>query len=233
MRFVSWNQGYNTLGHRAIDKGWRFLLDELHSDVLLLQETTVPAWVEDEGRGHMSFLRAWPKKAWGSLVLTPTPHEVVLEDPDLRVIAVKTKLDLLGEVLLASFHARIFENRVIPHLRRSVEAVLPLLDGRRFIVGGDLNTSRAAVQFWPGYGHAEFFDWTDSLGWHDCHWQMHSREQMSLWSPGSRPLQADHIFTDSATADHIREVSVLDDEAIRRMSDHGPLVVDVNTELDT
>jgi endonuclease/exonuclease/phosphatase family metal-dependent hydrolase len=229
MRCISWNHAYNT-GYANEDRGWRYLFDLLEGDVLLLQETTVPDWIAE--RGHATFLKAWDSRLWGSAVFSPNPHQLVLSDAALRVLAVRTSLDGLGEVVLASFHAPIIDNRVIPTLRRAVEALLPFLEGARFIVGGDLNTARGAAEFWPDHGHAEFFAWIDELGWHDCHWRTHGREQTSLWSPGSRPLQADHVFVDPLTAHMVEEVRVIDDDVIREISDHGPLVVDLAVDSE-
>ena len=83
----------------------------------------------------------------------------LLANPKLRVLALRSRLDGIGDVVLASFHAGIIEGRVIPALRVSVEGLLPFLKGNRFILGGDLNTARGAAAFWPGHGRAEFFAW--------------------------------------------------------------------------
>ena len=227
IRIASWNQGHNTLGPRSIELGWRFLLAQQHADLLILQETVVP---ETLGRDHhVSFLPLWPKRPWGNAVCTPGPHEVVLADPALRVLAVDTEVDGIGHVVLASFHAGIVEHRTIPGLRKSVEALLPLLDGNRFIVGGDLNTARGAAQLWPDNGHAEFFEWLETLGWHDCHWRLHGKERVSVWATRSAQLQLDHVFTDVDTGQHVSGVEVLDDVEVRGLSDHGPVVVDIST----
>ena len=180
------------------------------------------------GRGIVP--EVWDSRLWGCVVFSREPHEVLVSDPGRRVLAVKADIDGIGEVVLASFHAGIVDDRVIPALRSSVEALLPFLEGSRFIIGGDLNTARGAAEMWPNHGHAEFFTWIDEeLGWHDCHWRMHGKEQTSLWSVGSRPLQADHIFVDALTAELVNDARVVDDDAVRGMSDHGPLVVDFAT----
>jgi hypothetical protein len=229
VRCISWNHGYNTGYFDGSHRAWHQLLDDLGGDVLLLQETTIPEWVPS--RGYASFLRVWESRLWGCAVFTPDPHEVLLADPKHRVLAVRSRLGGIGELVLGSFHAGIPGGRVIPALRASVEALVPFLEGNRFILGGDLNTARGAAEFWPGHGHAEFFDWLeDDLGWHDCHWRMHGREQVSLWSPGSRPLQADHIFVDAETAKAVRDVRVIDNQTIRGISDHGPVTVDLGEE---
>jgi hypothetical protein len=167
---ATWNHGHNTMGGRQVDRAWHLLLDDLAVDVALVQETVIPDWVRDSY--GVSFLKAWPSRVWGSAVVTRSRrHDILLADSDLRVLAIRTDVPDTGNAVLASLHARIIENRVIPQLRRSIEALSPLLRGERFVVGGDLNTARAAHDFWPMNGHREFWEWMSSLGWHDCLWE--------------------------------------------------------------
>jgi len=70
-------------------------------------------------------------------------------------------------MIVASIHARIVEGRTIPTLRKTVQALSPRLEDRRFVVGGDLNTARGAEDIWPGRGHLEFFESLTGIGLYD------------------------------------------------------------------
>ena len=232
LTIASWNHGQNTLGVRHIDDAWRFLLEDLHVDVGLVQETTIPEWVE---RTYgVTFLKLWPKKTWGSAVVTRTKsHDVVMKSVPLRLVAVRASVPELGEAILSSMHAGIVDNRVIPGLRRSIEGLIPLVQGRRFAVGGDLNTARAAHAFWPTYGHGDFWGWMEGIGWHDCVWESLGEERKTLWSPGSRPLQADHMFVDRITGESIEEVEILGEDRVSQLSDHAVVVVHISSREDS
>ena len=47
MRSVTWNMGFNDYAYRPRhDEAWRFLVDELHPDLALVQEAIVPEWAQ-------------------------------------------------------------------------------------------------------------------------------------------------------------------------------------------
>ena len=197
--------------------------------LLLLQETTIPDWVPS--RGEASFLKNWDSRLWGCVVFSREPHEALVSDPGRRVLAVKADIDGIGEVVLASFHAGIVDDRVIPALRifRGSPAAVPR--GVTIHHRGRLeHCSRSRGNVAKPWS-CRVFTWIDEeLGWHDPPSSAHAREgQTSLWSVGSRPLQADHIFVDALTAELVNDARVVDDDAVRGMSDHGPLVVDFAT----
>src|SRR5688572_3499741 len=110
---ATWNHGYNTVGLTHVDAAWHLLLDELEVDVALVQETVIPDWVRKTCGA--SFLRAWRSKVWGSAVVTRSLRDDnLLADPDLRVLVVRADVPVLGRAVLASLHARIIDQRVIP-----------------------------------------------------------------------------------------------------------------------
>jgi hypothetical protein len=223
---ATWNHGYNTVGSRHIDEAWHLLLDELEVDVALVQETVIPDWVRESC--GVSFLKVWRSRVWGSAVVTRSRrHDILLADPNLRVLVIRADVPVLGRATLASLHARIINQRVIPQLRRLITALLPSLDRQLFIVGGDLNTARGAHAMWPRNGHGDFWDWVGGLGWHDCLWETFGVEQPTLWSPGCRPLQTDHLFLDSVSGGMVRGVEVLGQDRVGGLSDHAVIMIRV------
>jgi hypothetical protein len=100
----------------------------------------VPAWLRKEGT---LFIRpAYDRQGWGSGVLVrgAAAKELPLVSPGSFIVAAEVEQPG-GSILVASIH-------VCPdkHLAKNMgtlgDVLQPLLDGRRFIVGGDLNSSR-------------------------------------------------------------------------------------------
>jgi exonuclease III len=126
----------------------------------------------------------------------------------------------------------VIHRRVIPPLRETFEELRRRLRGR-FIVGGDLNTARAAARAWPRNGHGEF--WSDVERWGFVEPLPLGTERQSYWRKWRRDrrptignsLQDDHVLLDQETAGQVTDCVVWDTRRVRELSDHGPVVVDV------
>lgn len=137
MRILSWNMDQQ--GHAGSHpEAWAFLRT-IDPDIALLQEAIVPEDIYDQY--EVLWNRAWDNKPW------VRPSCLVLE-----TLCVTERTDP-GEpswwrtappgARLHPDHARIIDQRVVPALRLTFDALRTHL-GDRFIVGGDLNTARAA-----------------------------------------------------------------------------------------
>lgn len=231
MRIVSWNM--NQPGHaRSHREAWAFL-QSLEPDIALVQEVVIP---EDVASNYdVLFVRAWNRKPWGSAILSRVGElELAWEDSSRgAVLAAQTSAPSLGPVSVACVHARIIKHRVIPALRETFAALRPHLRDR-FIVGGDLNTARAAALAWPMYGHAEFWSEIDESGFKEP-LPLNGAERQSYWREWlenqpptiGNSLQDDHIFVDSITAAAVTRCLIWDTRQVRGLSDHGPVVVDL------
>jgi endonuclease/exonuclease/phosphatase family metal-dependent hydrolase len=148
------------------------------------------------------------------------------------VLLVHSDVPSIGTVSIASIHARIINGRVIPALRETFDELRPQLRDR-FVVGGDLNTARAAARAWPAHGHGEF--WEDIEAWGFREPLPLGEERQSYWREwqNNKPptignsLQDDHVFLDSGTFQHVKRSVIWDTREVRELSDHGPVVVDL------
>jgi exonuclease III len=72
MRIVSWNMAYWS-HRRHHDEAWRWVLDELRPNVLLIQEAVVPEWVRQ--RFGVQWTRAYGtgRQGWGTGIVTTYP----------------------------------------------------------------------------------------------------------------------------------------------------------------
>lgn len=104
------------------------------------------------------------------------------------------------------------------------------VSGHRFLVGGDWNNSRLFDQDRkPGQLPVAtmFFTRAKHAGWVDCHG--HKNEERSYLG-GKRPHQLDHLFCDTKTARRLVDSHVRLDWLTPELSDHAPLVTDLEWE---
>jgi endonuclease/exonuclease/phosphatase family metal-dependent hydrolase len=232
VRVVTWNmnQRERTDSHH---EAWTFLIKTLNPDVALVQEAVVPEAIT--ARYRVLSKRAWPHEPWGSAILSRVGDLTPDWEDSSRgaVLVARCSVSLLGSVSIASMHARVPRNGgVIAPLRLTFDALRTHL-GDRFIVGGDLNTARAAALAWPQYGHGEF--WNDTETWGFKEPLPDGGERQSYWGRWLKDelpaignsLQDDHIFVDPETFGHVTRCLVWDTRRVRELSDHGPVVVDL------
>jgi endonuclease/exonuclease/phosphatase family metal-dependent hydrolase len=233
VRVVSWNMGANSVRSNLRDAAWHHLLDRspgLDADVALVQEAILPGWLSESHRSH--WVRAWPNHTnpWGTGIITRTDQtltEMRRGEVDGGRFVVARLATERGDVVVVSIHAQTSLSEFIPPLRATFEAIGEECTGSPFIVGGDLNTARSAETFWPEHGHAEFWEAIEGAGFHSSFYDEHGHEAITYRHPkGPFVGQADHIFIDAGTANQAR-VSSWVDETETNLSDHRPLVVDL------
>lgn len=226
MRVISWNMGANTGAVSSRHRAWEYLFapGELNADLALVQEAVLP---DDVLELSLVFERAWDSRKWGTAIaarssISLRPIEFGAPEGGRAVVAVAESLDLT----LASLHARLVNGRVVDSLLPTFEALFtgPLVSGN-WIAGGDLNSCRKGEDIWPGYRHAELFDWLDARG-ANLYWNQHGREGVTFVNPRTGDTtQADHLFSDRATAARVKDVYIGDAAGL---SDHAPLVVELS-----
>jgi endonuclease/exonuclease/phosphatase family metal-dependent hydrolase len=250
VRVVTWNMGMADRARRFVkthDQAWRHVL-RLSPDLAFLQEAFPPDWVEGEG----TVVRD-PFEQWGSLIFSPTLAIKRMSLPERSPLRALPNYLALAEVSLpdstqaiaASIHApprraegSILGGREPAELRRSVEGpkfndaifagLAPLVRGRRFILAGDWNTARRQGTERDSRAGEEFFARVREAGWYDCVWDTRQHEIRTWFGPG-KLQQDDYVFCDPSLGDSVDEISVGEDAATRlRLSDHAPLIVDLD-----
>lgn len=229
-------------------EAWAFLLDVLRPDIALLQEAMLPDDVKHDSLWTSARERGTSLKElmWGSAILsrigTPVTHLVISpEDIAKRgaVQVVSCTIAGIGETTIVNIHSRLDDDKravqkVIPNLRKTFEVVLPTL-GNRFIVGGDLNTARSLDKVYgPRYGHGDFWRELDGGMLREA-LPGGNEERQSYWGTDKGPtagiLQDDHVFFDAETFKLVRKARVWDSARVRELSDHGPIVVDLDVSV--
>jgi endonuclease/exonuclease/phosphatase family metal-dependent hydrolase len=225
MKYVSWNMGCapSMAKYRKTHAhAWQYLLAELRPDVALVQEALLTAapsapggqlyWSEDRGSesGAGIFVRDGLQA-----------RSVPLQSKGSYVAAVE--LTLGGSpTLVASVHVGPPDYK--KHLRTLLDDLSQAADGRRFVIGGDLNAARHWDDVYGGRWYTKYFEDLGQRHFHDCHWAQHGKEVQSFWGHQAREAyQCDHLFVDEATAPNVSECAIVDNADVRRLSDHGPI----------
>jgi endonuclease/exonuclease/phosphatase family metal-dependent hydrolase len=215
MIVVVWNMG----NRRA---AWRYMVDALRPDLALLQEFTPPP--ERSQSGQFLHARAYATRLWGSAVHVKqgAARELPLP-PEHRgwLMAAEVALPGFASLVAVSVHARIVGGYVRPNLDQAFDALEPLLAGRSFVVGGDLNLSRNYDTVYGTTHHAQFLDGLPARGYFDCMRKFHAEEQQTFWRKGMKnAYQDDHVLVSSDLAARVAACDVADRAAL---SDHSPL----------
>jgi hypothetical protein len=250
VRLVTWNMGLANRWRRfpkTHEKAWRYLL-ELSPDIAFLQEAFPPEWVEGEGRVTRN-----PFEKWGSLIFTPRLAIEPFALPENSPFRALPRYLAFAEVPLpdgtraiaASIHAPppphrpqgdILGGRDPGELRRSVEGpryndaifagLVPLVEGRGFILAGDWNTARYQGSERASRAGEEFFARVREAGWYDCVWEQ-LQSEIRTWFGHGEIRQDDYVFCDPLLGESVSEVSVAEAAVTERhLSDHAPLIVD-------
>jgi endonuclease/exonuclease/phosphatase family metal-dependent hydrolase len=210
------------------DDAWRYLIEQLRPDVALVQEALFSAepaarrhgqlfWSDDKGRdsGTAIFVR-------NGL----TAQNIALRSSGSYIAGAEVAVSGVP-ILVASIH--VGPPNYMKHLRALADNLVPVVGGRRFVVGGDLNAARHADTVYGGRRFAEFFEDLASREFHDCHWLYRQEEVPSFWGrQAQHEYQCDHLFVDLPSGKFVDECRIIDNSTVRMLSDHGPMQLRLN-----
>ena len=215
MRIVTWNMGRSAGTHEA---AWHYLLNCLRPDVACVQEALASCDRIVADRGTVTWSGARPGKT----------GVFVRRGLGFRPIPATLSGSYVAAVGLTVPALSVFSVHVGPESWANQETLEPWLvrqvHAEPSVVGGDINTSRSYSA-----KHAAFFDRLAAAGVHDCHWSEHGREVPSFWGRQSVAVtyQDDHFFASPSLAAVVTGCWVDDNPLTRILSDHGPVVLDI------
>ncbi len=213
------------------DEAWSYLLDELRPDVALVQEALVTK-LEAARRDHaVTICGLEPSVLAGTAVLVRGLESGAGPALDIspHTYAVPVEVQTAaGPLVVVSVHVYPGEKQHAD-LARLVAELARALPGRPALVGGDFNSARHFDTVYGGKKHATFFDSMGTAGFHQAHWALHGREVQSFWGKQAKEkYQDDHFFLSQRWAPRVRTCEVVDNDLVRRVSDHGPVVLELD-----
>lgn len=234
MRIVTWNMGCNipaSTYRKHHDEAWTYLLDELRPDIALVQEAVV-AKMQAARDFKVTLCELASKYDAGTAVLLRNNMEAS-EAPKISVssatyVATVRVGTSAGAMQVASVHVYPGKEQHAD-LARLVELIGSTLADQPLVIGGDFNAARHFDTVYGGKKYGRFFEAMGSAGFHDAHWGLHAREVQSFWGKKAKELyQDDHFFISKTWASRVLSCEVKDNEIVRRVSDHGPVVLELD-----
>jgi exonuclease III len=217
MRLVTWNMGRSRDTHQA---AWHYLLSHLKPDVACVQEALASAERFVAGNGSVIWSKGKPGGTGVFVRSGITAKQVPVTVAGSYVAA--------AAVSMPSGSIRVFSVHVGPESWANQQVFEPWIitevHAEPSVVGGDMNTSRTFSK-----KHRNYLDRLIASGVHDCHWSKNGREVPSFWGRQSRgaKYQDDHFFASQSLANSVTACCVDDNPLTRMLSDHGPLVLDL------
>jgi endonuclease/exonuclease/phosphatase family metal-dependent hydrolase len=234
MRIVSWNMGCGpkqSKFRKTHQQAWTYLLDELRPDFALLQETLAVAQSMTRGRGEV-LISADRNEDNGAAIfihtgLTATPITMRSHDSFLAAADVVAPGGSLRVVSVHLYPRQGQEHQA--NLSTLFDLLAESLGDRPFVVAGDINAARRFDEVYGGHRYATFFGSVAERGFHDCHFGLHAKEVQTFWGRQAKEsYQLDHVFVAQSWASRVRACNVVDNATVRQVSDHAPVVLDLD-----
>ena len=241
---ATWNMAYWT-HPQLLEETWEYLLNDINPDFILCQEAKRPKFLQEdpnfiwhnagETKGHNN---------WGTGIysknypLTQEPDESIpcwnigifnemcvvantsVDDTDLTLISLYGRMDKIGS-----------EGYSIPNLQRVLSDLTGILNGhfgkRNIVFGGDFNASEQIDQNQPNDSHRLFFERVKDFKLEDS-FELNGHEdyvQTLRHIKSEVNWQNDYIFLGKPSARKFVSCEVIDNEMVRKYSDHNIVVV--------
>ena len=248
IRVVTWNMAY--WSHKAMhEEAWSYLLDKINADFVLVQESKITGFLENDSNFLWHKAGETPgRKDWGNGIYSKkyqltqeTENSIDCWNRDrfneLCIVA-NTKVNKDTKLTLISLYGRMdkvgTEVYCMTNLHRILSDLTGIFNGhygkREIILGGDLNASIQCDEQWGGEAHKIFFDRLSDFRLKNCfelkgykgYVQTHRHHKSTLtW-------QNDYFFISKSLGKKFKECEILDNNDIRRYSDHNPVIIKLN-----
>jgi len=235
MKLVTWNMGCGSArtGYRKHhDEAWAYLIEQLQPDVALVQEAVVKKLMGAERDYTVAVCDLAPRIDAGAAVLVRRafPAEPVLaplKAQETYIAAARVTIPT-GSFVAASIH--VYPGKFYKEALLSLSGNLgPAFADEPAVVAGDFNAARHYDEVYGRKLCGGFFEAMEAAGFHEAHWKLHGKEAQSFWGRQAKEkYQDDHFFVTGGWAARVKSCTVVDNEVVRRVSDHGPVVLELD-----
>ncbi len=236
MRVVTWNMGCGPRSRYRHSHGeaWEYLRNELEPDVALVQEALVTEVTRAQAAYAVTLCdRANDTVEAGTAVLVRhwkvAPAASLLLSDQTYAVPVKVTTPA-GRLIVVAAHVYPKEN-LHRDLAKLTELASTTYGDLPVLLGGDFNSARRFDEVYGGKKHRGFFAAMEAGGLHDVHFGIHGRETQSFWGHQTKEqYQDDHFFLSKTWIPRATSCEVVDNEFVRRLSDHGPVVLELDVD---
>lgn len=236
IKIATWNMAHWS-HKRFSEDSWNYFLDELGCDIFLFQESFPDLNILENER--LVWNEIGNSRPWGSGVYSPqfnikefsfktdffgavTAAEIQINE-GLSIIAISL-YGLMEKIANVTY--------AIPNLHRIFSDLTGILESaktkHRVIIGGDFNASLQIDEQQVGDSHKAFFGRLEEFGlincvdnYYDDYIQTHRHNR------SDKPWQNDYFFISKRLNSHLVNCEVIDNEKIRKFSDHNPVIIDL------
>jgi len=231
MRVVTWNMGCGSRQSaykRSHAEAWDYLVNELRPDVALLQEARLANVEAARATFSVRVCEVATGVEAGTAVLVRgrevTDAKAISVSASSYAATAEVKTDA-GPLTVVSAHIWTGKSQYAD-LARLVELAAGSF-ATPVLVGGDFNACRRFDEV-NRTTYKRFFEAMTAAGFDEPHWRIHGKEVQTFWGHQAKEAyQDDHFFVSKAWAEKVRECRVVDDAVVRRVSDHGPVVLEL------
>lgn len=225
LKVVSWNMNKRRQGN------WEWLLDEVDPDYILAQEASpLPAKIN-------ATTRTTTKKTNRSAFYSKLQnHERLKMSTDRGMGLIVARAD---SVFFICVYANLDFKPVNPPLLGLLASYVTNIRRRHgaknILIAGDFNMDRrmddnpTGTKFAAKGTHPtnNFFDAILDMGFYDCMRKFNPNPiQTHRHSLSKFPWEIDHMFCTDHLYGALKSINVLDDEVVKKLSDHNPIVAE-------
>jgi exodeoxyribonuclease-3 len=237
VKLVTWNMGF--WSHKAyLEEAWKYLLEEIDADIFLFQEARPPQELKDDS--NLLWFEIGGRRNWGTGIYSkkyPVQYLPIRSEYTGSLVVGEAQITDTLELTIISLYGLLetvgSTSYAITTLHRMLSDLTGILNGHRggkrnIILGGDLNASLQCDIYYGGKAHQIFFQRLEDFKLKDCFEPFFNDfVQTHRHNRSNRPWQNDYFFISTTLAEKLRSCVVIDNEDVRRLSDHNPVIMEL------
>jgi len=237
MRIVTWNMGYWQY-KKYFKEAWDYYLEKIDADIFFFQEA-IPSDRIQNDKECLVWNKINNTRPWGSGIYSKkyklTEENIKTEFKGVFSIA-NTNIENKKLTLISIYGLMEGDGPTkgysITNLHRMLSDLTYIFNGlvggkRNIVLGGDLNASIQLDQKQKNNSHRIFFERLEDFGLDDCFKLKNIRFPIQTLRHLKSQIrwQNDYFFISRSMSKKIISCEVLDNDKVRKYSDHNPVVI--------
>ena len=236
VKIATWNLAYaNPKYKKSFGAAWEYYINKIDADIFLFQEVRLPKADEN----HLVWHEIGGKRDWGSGIYSKKyelSEEVVKTDFRGVFTISNTKIQNTNLTLISLYglmeSSGPTKGYSIPNLHRILSDLTGLFNGhisgrRNIVLGGDLNASVQLDPMQRNDSHRIFFNRLEDFKLNDCFKLLNKQYPMQTLRHSKSDIlwQNDYFFVSKSISKKLINCEVIENEEIRKFSDHNIVII--------